>query len=77
MKSGKTFSRASGDAVLQQGGKSARYPDGRRCHLCSVLDSEWDPVDGEPVYIWWGYPPDEQGKTIGEYCYYCVRVHTG
>ena len=68
--------RASGQ-VLQQAGLSKRFPDGRQCKLCNCSDSDWDPLDREPVYMWWGYLPDAQGCTRGDVCYYCVRVHLG
>ena len=67
-----------GRAIFQQGGLKKRFPDGRACKLCSCHDTDWDPLDGEPIYIWWGYSPiPETGATKGDYCYYCVRVHIG
>jgi len=47
-------------------------PDGRKCRLCSNADNSDDPTaSGE--YRKWGYPP-KQGKTQGQFCYYCLRV---
>ena len=53
-----------------------RKPDARQCNCCSCKDSDWDEIDGEPTYMWWGYTnPD--GTSRGDVCYYCVRVHLG
>ena len=58
-------------------------PDGRSCLTCPRRDDQEDPVaacigklteDGSVVLMAWSYPP-KNGKTVGEYCYYCVRVY--
>ena len=54
-------SRARGDAVVQQGGLLKRFPDGRFCKLCNCQDTGRNPLEGEPVFMWWGYPPGKTG----------------
>ena len=54
-----------------------RFPDGRFCKLCNCQDTDQGPLEGELVFMWWGYPPDKDGVTNGEVCYYGIRVHVG
>ena len=58
-------------------------PDGRTCLTCPRRDDQEDPVakvvaqlneDGTVVLMAWGYPP-KNGKTVGDFCYDCVRVY--
>lgn len=57
-------------------------PDGKVCLTCPRKDNEQDPVaeilgktneDGSVIFMAWIYPPKD-GRTVGDYCYYCVRV---
>ncbi len=66
-----------GSRGLSTGAAVVACPDGRSCKLCGCADNSWDPVDGEPSVRHWGYPCTPDGKTRGDFCYYCVRVHTG
>ena len=58
-------------------------PDGRTCLTCPRRDDQEDPVavcigklteDGSAVLMAWAYRPPN-GKTMGECCYYCMRVY--
>ena len=62
--------------------KVKHTPDGKVCFTCPRKDDDEDPVarvlgkvneDGSVILMGWGYPPKD-GKTVGDYCYYCVRV---
>ena len=43
-----------------------RKPDARQCNCCSCKDSDWDEIDGEPTYMWWGYTPNPDGTSRGD-----------
>jgi len=54
-----------------------RNPCHRKCVLCIFYDDDWDPVDlaqGRKVYMMWGKPCNSKGETMGQFCYYCVKV---
>jgi hypothetical protein len=60
--------KASRDAV------ATVIPDGRSCNLCRAKDDSPDPIVAVE-FRKWGYAP-ENGKNVGNVCYYCMRVFT-
>ena len=52
---------------------ACKFPDGRACRLCKVLDTTPWFLDPERVWMW-GYPPHASGKNQGRVCYVCVRI---
>ena len=48
-------------------------PDGRQCKTCGLADNAADPVV-VMVFSAWGYPPREDGTSVGDHCWYCVKV---
>ena len=48
-------------------------PDGRCCKICGESDKAEDHVICESS-LRWGYPPKD-GRSQGDICYYCARIH--
>jgi hypothetical protein len=58
----------------------APCPLGRTCNLCPHKDDQWDPVElarGVQIFMWWAKPPNLKGQTVGNYCGYCCKYHSG
>jgi hypothetical protein len=80
-------SDASESASARGGDRTvAACPDGRKCKTCTYHDNDDDPVAKRFCeklsqvwkdvfeYCWWGHPQDKNGKTMGSYCGYCVKI---
>ena len=57
---------------MQREGQRREAPDAKLCLLCNAKDSDRDPViQGAP---WKWANVDNDGKTVGDYCWYCDHV---
>ena len=51
----------------------------RKCLLCIFFDDDVDPVEkhfGRQILMFWGRPNGPNGETMGNYCFYCMRIYS-
>ena len=85
--SGSGLKRRKRDEKLSANLVVVRKPDGRECKLCGERDDSHDPLalhlkidldisNGETIRAW-GYPANLDGSTVGDVCWYCMRIYEG